>query len=112
MKQLLLLGLFCFAMFSCKKGTTQTAVPYQNLALINGRNPCEYDCLVNCPCACGNLFFHFIDTTFTDNIPVDNSDIFKFPANTSFPVTVKVNWVNTTRCSGTFAIKITSYQIQ
>jgi hypothetical protein len=111
MKGILLLWLFCFVIFSCKKSGTQIASPYQNLALVNGRNPCEYACLVNCPCACGDLYFHFIDTSFTDNIPIDNPDIFKFPTNTIYPVMVKVDWINTTRCQ-TFAIKITSYQIQ
>jgi hypothetical protein len=109
--KVLLICIFCFVIFSCKKNNTQTAAPYQNLAVIDGRNPCESACLINCPCACGNLFFHFIDTSYTANIPIDNQDTFKFPANIKFPVTVKVNWINTTRCN-TFAIKITSYQLQ
>jgi hypothetical protein len=111
MKLMLFLVLFCYMVFSCKKNNTQTAIPYQNLAVVDGRDPCQYACLVNCPCACGDLYFHFIDTTFTDNIPIDNPGIFKFTTNTIYPVTVKVDWINTTRCQ-TPAIKITSYQIQ
>jgi hypothetical protein len=98
MKPMLFLVLFC------------SPAPYQNIAVIDGRDPCEYACIINCPCACGDLYFHFTDTSFTDNIPIDNQEIFKFPPNTTYPVKVKVNWINTTRC-GVFAIRITGYQI-
>src|SRR5450432_3960073 len=110
MKRALYLSLFCFVIYSCKKSGAQTAAPYQNLAVINGSNPCQSPCIIDCPCSCGNLYFHFTDTAFTDNIPIDNKEIFKFPANITYPVHVKVNWINTTRCGG-FAIKITSYEI-
>ena len=102
---LLLIGLI---FISCKKNQLQS---FQNNAEIDGRNPCKYLCLVGCPCACGNLYFHFRDTAYTANIPIDNPEIFNFGSDTKFPVYVSVNWENTTRC-GVTAIKITSYKIQ
>ena len=107
MKWVILLLFICVGYFSCNKENVQV---FQNEGVITGINPCEYTCLVGCPCSCGNLIFHFIDTVYTTNIPVDNPLIFKFPSNTQFPVYVKVDWQNTTRC-GLTAIKIINYKI-
>jgi ubiquitin C-terminal hydrolase len=108
MKQLFIILFICIAIFSCKKQNSGTASPYQNIGVINGIDPCEYPCIINCPCACGDLFFHFTDSSYTANIPIDNPGIFNLPLNTKYPVYVKVNWQNTSRCSTT-AIKITAW---
>ncbi len=102
---LLLLICLCIAFFSCKK---TKIILYQNEGVITGINASQCPCIISCPCVCGGLFFHFVDTVYTANIPLDNPGIFNFPSNTNFPVYVKLNWDNTTRC-GTFAIKITEY---
>jgi ubiquitin C-terminal hydrolase len=111
MRSVFYTGFLCIGLFACKKNNSMGAAPYRNVAVINGVNPCTYPCVVNCPCACGDLYFHFTDTTYINNIPVDNPEIFNLPMNAKFPVYVKVNWTNTTRCN-TFAIKITAFQFE
>lgn len=107
MRYSIVLLLICAFFFSCKKDKVKT---FQNQGVIGGVNPCASPCLINCPCTCGNLYFHFTDTVYTANIPLDNPQIFNFPSNVKFPVYVKINWLNTTRC-GTTAIKIIDYKI-
>lgn len=107
MKPGIILLLICFVFFSCKKDKAKL---FQNEGVITGVNASQCPCLAACPCGCGGLFFHFIDTSYTANIPLDNPQIFKFPSNVQFPVYVKINWENTTRCSTT-AIKIIDYKI-
>ena len=83
---------------------------YQNEGVITGVDLRECPIIAGCPGVCGGLFFHFIDTTYNTDIPLDNPEIFNLPSNTKFPVYVKINWENTTRC-GTTAIKIIGYKI-
>jgi hypothetical protein len=107
MKRAGLLLFICVLYFSCQKDNGKS---FQNFAVITGINPCEYACILECPCSCGNLLFHFTDTVYTANIPVDNPSIFKLPSNIQYPVYVEVDWQNTSRC-GVTAIKITNYRI-
>jgi hypothetical protein len=100
---LLFIGATCI--FSCKK---DTAVAYKNEAVIAGINLTECPCVISCPCTCGGLLFHFTDSAYTENIALDNPAIFNITSGTKFPVRVKINWENTSRCS-TSSIKITSY---
>jgi hypothetical protein len=109
MKYLFAILMSFLAICACKKNSqTVHAAPYQNLAVITGINPCAYACVDTCPCACGNFLFHFTDSSFAGNIVVDNPTIINLPLNTKFPVYIKVNWVNTTRCD-IAAIRITAY---
>ena len=108
MKRIILLSVVCLLQFSCKK-SVQKATPFQNLGVITGIDTRLCPCAVACPCVCGTLIFHFTDTVYTANIPIDNPGIFNLSSNTQFPVYVKVNWQNTTRC-GVTAIKITGFQ--
>lgn len=96
----------CFAVAACSKHP----VHYQNKGVIRGWNPCDYPCVINCPCACGSYFFHFTDGPDTANIVIDNPDFFHFPATVHFPVPIEVNWLNTTRCH-VRAIRITAYKM-
>jgi hypothetical protein len=107
MKRGIILLLICTVYFSCKKDKVKL---FQTEGVITGINVRQCLCVAECPCACGGLFFHFIDTVYTANIPLDNPQIFNFPSNIKFPVFVKINWENTTRC-GTTAIRIIDYKI-
>jgi hypothetical protein len=107
MKRGILLLLICISYSSCRKDKVKL---FRNEGVITGINAMQCPCIAACPCGCGGLFFHFIDTVYNANIPLDNPQIFNFPSNIKFPVYVKVDWENTTRC-GTFAIKITDYKI-
>ena len=107
MKLLFLLVFFCTAFISCKK---EQADAFRNKGVITGIDMRLCPCIAGCPCVCGGLDFHFTDTTYTTNIPLDNPEIFKLSPDTNFPVYVELNWVNTTRC-GTTAIKITDFKI-
>jgi hypothetical protein len=102
------LMLVCIFYFSCKK-SVQVAKPFENNAVVTGIDARLCPCDVSCPCVCGTLIFHFTDTVYTSNIPIDNPGIFNLSSNTQFPVYVRVNWQNTTRC-GVTAIKITSFE--
>jgi len=108
MKFSLLLIYTCFLHFSCKK-SIQESNPFQNNGVITGIDARLCPCAVACPCACATLIFHFTDTVYTANIPIDNPGIFNLSSNTQFPVYERVNWKNTTRC-GVTAIKITSFE--
>jgi hypothetical protein len=98
--------IFIVVLISCKK----KEVLLTNEGVITGINPCEYACVIECPCACGNYLFHFTDMNDTSNIIIDNHAIFKLPSNTEFPVRVTVDWQSTTRC-GVKAIKILKYKL-
>ena len=104
MKHLLILFAVCLVLFSCKKEKA-----FLNEGEILGLNHRQCPCIENCPCACGGLMFHFTDEADTTNIVIDNAAIFQLPANTHFPVHVKVNWQNTSRCT-IKSIKITDYK--
>jgi hypothetical protein len=108
-KKLLLLLVVCIICISCKKNS-QGAQPFQNNGVITGIDTRLCPCAVSCPCVCGTLVFHFTDTGYNENIPIDNPGIFNLNSNSKFPVYVRVNWQNTTRC-GVTAIKITSFEI-
>ena len=107
MKSLFSVFLLVILLCSCKKNNQQI---FQNNGVITGVNLLTCPCTASCPCGCGGLFFHFTDTSYTSNIPLDNPSIFKLGTNIKFPVYVKLNWENTTRCGAT-AIKVTSYKI-
>ena len=107
MRRGIILLLMCLAYFSCKKDKVKS---FQNEGVVTGINASQCPCIAVCPCGCGGLYFHFIDTAYTANIPLDNPLIFNFPSNIKFPVYVKINWENTTRC-GTTAIRIINYKI-
>jgi hypothetical protein len=109
MKSILLLWVACLLHFSCKKSVQETK-PFQNNGVIAGMDARLCPCVVSCPCVCGTLIFHFTDTVYAANIPIDNPGIFNLTSSTHFPVYVRVNWVNTTRC-GVTAIKITSFEL-
>jgi hypothetical protein len=108
MKPIILLAFISTIFISCKKDTTSS---FQNKGVITGIDMRLCPCAIGCPCICGGLDFHFIDTSYTANIPLDNPVIFKLGSNAQFPIYVQVNWQNTTRC-GTTAIKITEFKIQ
>jgi hypothetical protein len=105
---LLLLAVTCILNFSCKK-SVQTGSSFQNNGVITGIDARLCPCAVSCPCVCGTLIFHFTDTAYTANIPIDNPEIFNLSSNSHFPVYVRVDWQNTTRC-GVTAIKITGFE--
>ena len=107
MKRIILLLFICLIHLSCQK---EKEKPFQNNGIITGVDLSGCVSVVTCPQVCGGLFFHFTDTSYTANIPLDNPGIFKLAPNTHFPVYVKIDWQNTTRC-GIVAIKITSYKI-
>ncbi len=107
MKRIILLLFICVVYFSCQKDKGKS---FQNDGVITCIDARQCPCLVGCPCVCGGLLFHFIDTVYTTDIPLDNPGIFKLASNTQFPVYVKIDWQNTTRC-GVTAIKITNYKI-
>ena len=92
---------------SCQK---EKEKPFQNTGVITGIDLRQCPCVVTCPCVCGGLLFHFTDTSYSANIPLDNPGIFNLGADTHFPIYVKVDWQNTTRC-GIVAIKITDFKI-
>ena len=98
------LMLICL-LYSCKK---DKAVVYANEGVITGIDMRQCPCLLECPCACGGLVFHFTNTGDTSRTVVDNAAIFHLPDNTKFPLRVKVNWQSTTRCD-IKAIKVSSY---
>ena len=102
------IAFFCLTVcsFSCRKSDMNG---FKNRAVITGFDHRQCPCTDICPCVCGTILFHFADTTYTANIPVDNQEIFKLDANTKFPVYLRVNWLNTTRC-GITAIKITDFK--
>jgi hypothetical protein len=108
MKSILLLIVACLLHLSCQK-TRIEAKPFQNLGVITGVDARLCPCDVSCPFVCGTLIFHFTDTVYTANIPLDNPGIFNLSSGSHFPVFVKVNWQNTSRC-GTTAIKITGFE--
>ncbi len=83
---------------------------YSNAGVITGIDVRQCLCVATCPCVCGGLQFHFTDTTYQQNIPLDNPSIFKLPDIVTFPVHVEVDWINTTRC-GLTAITITNYKL-
>jgi len=99
--------IFIFSMIvACKK----KEVLLTNEGVITGVNPCEYACVIECPCACGNYLFHFTDTGDSSNVIIDNRDTINLPLNTQFPVHITLDWQNTTRC-GVKAIKILKYKL-
>jgi hypothetical protein len=97
--------LLSISLVSCKK----KEVLLTNQGIITGINPCQYACLIDCPCACGNYLFHFTNSVDTSNIVIDNREIFQFPTNTQFPVRITLDWQNTTRC-GIQSIKVLNYK--
>jgi hypothetical protein len=106
MKLLFLFVFFSTIFLSCRK---EQANSFQNKGVITGIDMRLCPCIAGCPCVCGGLNFHFTDTAYTANIPLDNPEIFKLGPDTNFPVYVELNWVNTTRC-GTTAIRITDFK--
>lgn len=106
MKYIIPLMLICL-LYSCKK---EKAVVYANDGVITGIDMRQCPCLLECPCACGGLIFHFTNTSDTSRIIIDNARIFKLTNNPQFPVRIKINWQNTTRCNAR-AIKVTSYAL-
>ena len=110
MRKLLPLVLLVMAGLTCSKSTSTGALSFQNTAVISGINLCASPCVLECPCFCQKIYFQFTDSTYTNNIPVDNPEILNLPQSVTFPVHLKLNWVNTTRC-GQFAIRITSFEI-
>ena len=107
MKNIIILLLICLAQFSCKK---DEPILFKNEGVITNVDVRECPCTVACPCVCGGLLFHFTDTTYTANIPLDNPSMLNLPSNVKFPVYIKLNWENTSRC-GITAIKITGFKI-
>jgi hypothetical protein len=99
--------IFIFSMIvACKK----KEVLLTNEGVITGVNPCEYACVIECPCACGNFLFHFTDTGDTSNVIIDDHDAINLPSNTQFPVHITLDWQNTTRCN-VKGIKILKYKL-
>lgn len=107
MKHIIFVLSICIINFSCQKEKEKS---FQNTGIITGISPTQCPCVVTCPCVCGGFLFHFTDTSYSANIPLDNSGIFKLGADAHFPVHVKIDWQNTTRC-GIVAIKVTDYKI-
>ena len=105
MRYLLILLAACLMLFSCKKEKA-----FLNVGEILGFDLRQCPCIRSCPCTCGGLIFHFTDEADTTNIVIDNAAIFQLPANTHYPIQVKVNWQNTSRC-GMRSIKITDYNL-
>jgi hypothetical protein len=99
----------CAMFLSCKKKSTM--VSFQNEGILTGMNLLTCPCVDSCPCLCGSYFFHFTNYSDTSNVVIVNSTILKLPSQVSFPVQIKLNWTDATRCN-IFAVKITSYQIQ
>ncbi|MDN3657935.1 hypothetical protein QWZ08_19940 [Ferruginibacter paludis] len=104
MKYILLLAL-AGLLYSCKK---EKVVVYANEGMITGIDLRYCPCLLECPCACGSLVFHFTNGADTSRMTVDNPAIFQLPDSPRFPVRVKLNWQNTSRCNMK-AIKVTDY---
>lgn len=104
MKYGLILLAICQIFFSCKKEKT-----FSNEGEILGFDHRQCPCVETCPCVCGGLIFHFTDRADTANTVIDNAAIFQLPANTNYPVHVKINWQNTSRCNIN-SIKITDYK--
>src|SRR6478672_4570198 len=75
-----LILLCCLWFFSCKK-TVQEKSAFQNNAVITGLDVRLCPNVINCPVVCGGILFHFTDTTYTANIPVDNASTFKLNAD-------------------------------
>jgi hypothetical protein len=105
MKYIFPLLLFSLTQVSCKKETA-----YSNEGVITGIDLRLCPCVVDCPCACGSLIFHFTDTGDTTRTILDNPTIFQLPDNVQYPVHVKINWQSTSRCNIS-SIKITGYKI-
>jgi len=94
-------------LFSCKKNEPQLS----SEGVITGINPCQYACVINCPCACGNFLFHFTGAGDTSNVIIDNRSIINLPNNVQYPVRITLDWQSTTRC-GIKAINILNYKLQ
>ena len=106
MRYFILLMLICM-LYSCKK---EKAAVYAGQGVITGIDRRQCPCTLACPCACGGLLFHFTNPGDSSGAVIDDATIFQLPDNTQFPVRVKINWQNTTRCD-IKAIKVTSYAI-
>jgi hypothetical protein len=107
MKVVISLLITSFVLLSCKK---EKRTLFKSEGVITGVDVRQCPCVVTCPCICGGLLFHFTDTTYTANVPLDNPGILNLPSEIKFPVYLQLNWENTSRC-GITAIKITSYKI-
>src|ERR1017187_9175700 len=90
MKFILFLAVGCFLQFSCQKANEKVN-SFQSEGVITGIDARLCPCSLSCPCSCGTLIFHFIDTVYTANIPIDNSEIFNLTSKAHFPVYVSVN---------------------
>ena len=105
MKYGLLLLIICLIQFSCKKEKT-----YSNEGVIAGIDLKQCPCVATCPCVCGTLIFHFTDRGDTARVILENTRMVKFPADMHYPVYIKLNWENTTRCNIP-AVNITDYKL-
>lgn len=106
MKRVLLLLVICLVQFSCKKETI-----FLNEGVITGVDVKLCPCVVTCPCACSSLIFHFTNRGDTTRIILENPCTIQLSADVRYPVYIKLNWVNTTRCN-IQAVKITDYKIR
>ena len=106
MKHVLLLLVICLIQFSCKKEKI-----FSNEGVITGVAVRLCPCVVTCPCACSSLIFHFTSRGDTTRVILDNPGTIQLSADVHYPVYIKLNWINTTRCN-IQAVKITDYKIQ
>jgi len=100
-----LLLLFSMCGF-CKKHE----ILLRNEGVITGIDVRECPCVVQCPCACGGLIFHFTDMSDTTRSVIDNGSFIQLPSASTFPIYITLDWQSTTRC-GVKAIKIINYRL-
>ncbi len=105
MKHGLLLLVICLAQFSCKKETI-----FSNEGVITGVDVRLCTCVVTCPCTCSSLIFHFTNRGDTTRVILENLGTIQLPTGVHYPVYIKLNWINSTRCN-IQAVKITDYKI-
>lgn len=106
MKRVLLWLVICLVQFSCKKQTI-----FLNEGVITGVDARLCPCVVTCPWACSSLIFHFTNRGDTTRVISENPGTIQLSADVRYPVYIKLNWVNTTRCN-IQAVKITDYKIR
>ena len=106
MKHVLLLLVICLVQFSCKK-----EIVFSNEGVITGVDVRLSPCVVTCPCACSSLIFHFTNRGDTTRVILENPGTIQLSADVRYPVYIKLNWVNITRCN-IQAVKITDYKIR
>ena len=82
----------------------------RNEGVITGIDVRGCPCVVQCPCACRGLIFHFTDMGDTTRSVIDNGSFIQLPSSSTFPVYLTLDWQSTTRC-GVKAIKIISYKL-